>query len=153
VFPKAIFSELVSEVKKLGSDALEDNVETLRDRASFQGQEIASVSPAMDFNMSTTAKKPLSSIIDPLTREAVEPPPYAQVMEVLDAMIDNNFDEKISPRLTKEEIIDIRFLSYYFPRRLHLCCTPEGQKTILKIAVIRSIVAGILFGLSFWLVR
>jgi hypothetical protein len=112
---KSILSEIVADVQKLGSDALEDNVETLRDRSSMAGHGVRMVStesipPAMEFKdfVSTSPKRPLSSITDPLTGQAVEPPPYAQVMEVLDVMIDNNFDEKINPRMTKEEIIDVR---------------------------------------------
>lgn len=111
--------------------------------------------------------KPLSSVTDPVTGQPVLPPPYAQVflsfrglchhnilvlqvMEVIDNLTLQVGPDGFTPRLSDDEITKLRFLGYYFPRRLDLCVTDEGRRCILIVGWTRLCLAVILFMTALW---
>lgn len=154
----SVFAEIFEEVGDLGKEALEDDVETHRDRPGAADQPAKT--PASDsvidkeFGDAAPIDEPimpkLSSARDPITGTAVSPPPYVQVMEVIDSLMDGGPGNTFPRPLNDEEILSLRFLGYYFPRRLHLCGTKEGRQTILRIGIVRTSIAFTLLILSIW---
>ncbi len=113
---QTVFAEIFEEVGDLGKEALEDDVETRRDRpgAADQSSKAPPSNIAIDQEFGDSAPiddsilPKLSSVRDPITGTAVSPPPYVQVMEVIDSLMDGGPGNTFPRPLNDEEVLSLR---------------------------------------------
>ena len=90
----------------------------------------------------------LNNIEDPITHFPVSPPPYAMALQVLSQYLATH--PELDRLLAYEQLEAIKNIMLYFPRLLHICCTPEGRRMLITLHVLELSTSLTLFGLGLW---